>query len=110
MNEETMTRAMFGENAVKVPIRIIVQDPGAGVVLFAGAMRSKALTFGSELSHQYILGDAIIRPHVVLESDHPQGMGISGIMTSSMYADPFEWVRHGNVILDPLDIIKNHKY
>ncbi len=110
MNEDVMTRAMFGENAVKVPIRIIVQDQGEGIVLFVGAMRSEKLRFGSNMPHQFVLGDGIIRPHAVLESEHCKGMGISGLITSSSFTDPFEWVQNGNVILDPLNIIKDQKY
>jgi hypothetical protein len=102
MNSDPYVRAMFGQNAVQIPFNCIVQaDPDtksvAAIVVVRGpeAMR---LTFGSKRTHQLILGDAVIRPHAVIESNHCRGYGLTGLATSGFRMD--EWAEKGKIILD----------
>lgn len=110
LNTDCYSKMMFGENAIRIPIRMIVQNHGKGVVSFIGAVKNEELRFGSKTSHQFILGDAVIRPHLVMATKHLEGTGLAGIVTSSSFYDIGEWVNQGTVILDPLNIVKEKKY
>jgi len=107
---ETQIKMLFGCNAIRLPIRLVVQEHGEGIVSFVGAIRDQSLRFGSTMAHQFVLGDAVIRPHLVMESEHCKGMGIASIMTSSSFSEIGEWVDKGKVILDPMEIIAKKKY
>jgi hypothetical protein len=101
MNADLYTRMLFGENAVHVPMNLVVQQQSDGIVLVVGTMKgATALAFGGTQTHQLLLGDAIVRPRLVLESNHLRGMGLSGIVTGGM-ADWDEWRQHGRVLLGP---------
>lgn len=96
-------RAMFGSHAIQVPFNCIVQPAGDNTILAVIAIRgpeAARLAFGSTLPHQLIMGDAVIRPHVVVESSHLVGMGIDGIARSG-FTELDSWVRNGRVICDP---------
>lgn len=84
MTDLDYTRVMYGERARHVPAWLYVQDVGAGVVSFAGASRvdSKAhpLRYGSERTHQFIVGELIVRPHQVIATDALRGTGLEGLV------------------------------
>jgi len=89
----------YGQNLVHVPMWMIAQDQGDTTV-FVGATRNDDIRYKSKMTHQLILGEMFIRPHVVSESEHLKGSGISAIARSG--ADMESWVNHGNIILDPM--------
>jgi len=93
---EAFIRMMFGCYAIHVPLNIIVQDMGDKVSLCIAQVPGKRIRFGSDKIHQLILGDAIIRPHAVLESDLFKGMGAAAIATMDWRA----WYNE-KVILNP---------
>ncbi len=102
MNADPYTRALFGRNAVQIPFNCILQpnhddQTVLAVVLIRGpeAMR---LTYGSKSPHVLIMGDAVIRPRMVVESSHLVGDGISSIARDG-FANLDSWVRNGKVIL-----------
>ena len=67
------TRAMFGENAVQVPLHGIVQDMGGGIVLCVFASKlppNNPLRYGAKESHTFFVGDAVFRPRYVAASNH----------------------------------------
>lgn len=82
-SNEGYVRAMFGENAVHVPAWFYVQHQAEGVVSFVGASRSEALRFGSDRTHQFVVGELIVRPHRVVATDALRGQGLSGLMTGA---------------------------
>ena len=84
---DAFTRAMFGVNAIHVPFNGIVQEMG-GVYVVLAQVNSQAVTFGGKATHQLIMGDAIIRPHLVVESNKFRGHGAAGLLTMS----PAAWV------------------
>lgn len=95
-------RAMFGPNAVHVPINLIVQDGGEGGIV-TGVFQSchgLALKYGSRKTHQLIFGDMIIRPHLVCHTDALQGVGISGLARSG-FIDVEKWME-GGVLINPM--------
>ncbi len=103
---DPMTRAMFGQHAIHIPINIIVQrtdDEKEGRIIGVFQTSSgEPLLFGSKKTHQLIMGDCVIRPHLVAESDAFIGHGISGIMRSG-WTDIEGWIGNkGGVILNPL--------
>lgn len=98
MYGKKLTKIMFGENAVHVPMWMKVQDQGNGTVVFVGASRTQDLRYGSERTHQLILGEVIVRPHLVMGSDDFRGHGLKNLATEM---DVETWLK-GDLILDPI--------
>ncbi len=96
------TKAIMGENAVHIPFNFVRQvvDEKRGLIL--GQETGIKLAFGSRFSHVLVQGDMIFRPHLVIEDDSEtlQGMGASGIITSSAFYDSGEWLQSGRVLID----------
>jgi hypothetical protein len=85
-DDETAIRIMHGENARHIPMWMYVQDAGHGIVSFVGASRTgqdvHPARYGSQRTHQFILGELVIRPHLVIATDTLQGMGLAGLATN----------------------------
>lgn len=62
-----------------------VQDLDKDSVSFVGASRSKGLTYGSPRTHQFLLGELVFRPHLVLATDKLKGHGLAALATSRHY-------------------------
>ncbi|MFG3710964.1 hypothetical protein [Micromonospora sp. NPDC047730] len=82
-----MTKVMFGENARHVGAWMYVQNQGPSVVSFVGGSMAPAaarhpLRFGSERTHQFVLGELIVRPHLVIATDALRGSGLASLATS----------------------------
>ena len=77
-------RVLFGEHAVHVPAWLYVQNQGDGVVTFVGASRSPTpahpLRYGSDRTHQFILGEIVVRPHQVVATDALRGSGLAHLV------------------------------
>ncbi len=56
------------------------------------------------MTHQHIVGELIVRPHMVLESIHCRGHGLTGLAKE---CEMQEWVK--NVILDPKGMVPQLK-
>lgn len=100
-------KLMMGERAIQVPLRMIIQAPETGKS--AGIFQSSTplLNFGTDgadPTHLLVLGDAIIRPHLVLGSNRFRGRGISGLYTGYDTWDEKAWLADDSVsvILPPL--------
>ena len=85
-SDDAATKIMFGENARHVPMWMYVQNQGGGVVSFVGASRGAPadhpLRYGSQREHQFVLGELVLRPHLVIATDTLRGMGLGGLATS----------------------------
>jgi len=110
LGSDVATRMMVGENGIHIPLRMIVQKADEGVVSFVGAIRDTKIKYGSKMIHQFVWGDCFFRPHVVLETNHLEGVGLAGLVTSSAFCDIDVWTQNGNVLLDPLDIVRKRKW
>ena len=93
---------LFGRHAVRIPLNIVVQYQGdvdgRALVLVVGQSTFEGvhpLCFGSNKTHQLILGDAVIRPHIVFDSNAFQGRGLNGLIQMS----PDEWLDNPHGIL-----------
>jgi hypothetical protein len=82
-SDENSIRFLFGEHARHVPMWMYVQNQGQGMVSFVGASKSDELRYGSEREHQFILGELVVRPHLVIATDTLRGMGLSGLATGN---------------------------
>ena len=92
---------MFGEHARHVAFNVVLQDQGDSKAAIVGTTNfAKLMGYGFKKNHCMLLCDAIIRPHLVIESDHLIGVGLAGIITSSSMSSPDEWVRHGNILVN----------
>lgn len=93
-------KVMFGEHAVHVPAWLYVQNQGDGVVTFVGSSRVDGphpLRFGSERTHQLILGEIVVRPHWAIGTDALRGHGLGALATSGH--DLAAYLADGEVIL-----------
>jgi hypothetical protein len=97
INTDPYIKMLFGIHAARVPIQMSVQDMGANLVAAVLVSPSKDLAFGSKCCHQLVLGDAVIRPHLVLETDELKGQGLSGLATMH----PEDWVAVSRVLINP---------
>lgn len=99
-------RGIFGPNAVRIPCTIAVQDQGIQamgdlnyrVVSIVGHSVLPVPTehparFGSSCTHQLMVGEIILRPHHVWESNKLQGRGLSGLAKSALIPEPENWER-----------------
>jgi hypothetical protein len=103
-------RLMFGENARQVPAWFYVQDNGAGGITFVGASNVTGthrpapldhphpLRYGSERTHQLVVGEIIVRPHLVIATDALRGMGLSALATHDH--DIAGMLRDGEPVID----------
>ena len=104
METDAYTKIMFGEHAFRVPMNFIIQgdtnNPNELAGVFQGRHPAmKQMLFGSKKCHQLILGDIVIRPHLVVESDAFIGMGINGIYKDG-FRDLDKWITQGSTLLN----------
>jgi len=93
-----MARVMYGENARHVPAYLYIQDQGPGIVSFVGSSmtpgRDHPLRYGAPhyvrdhrddgyRPHHLIVGEIIVRPHVVIATSAMSGYGISQFLTAA---------------------------
>lgn len=103
---DELTTAMFGQNARRVPAWMYVQDQGDGFVSFVGGSKtddprtSHPARYGSARTHQFVVGELIIRPHLVVATDALRGEGLSGLATSGHQLT--HMLTNGEVLLDPI--------
>ena len=100
--EDTYVRAMFGHYAIQTPLNIIFQDTQEDALV--GIIKArvspsviKRLFQGSRLTHHLFMGDGVLRPKMIVGSNHLRGVGMAGIMTCGDRIE--DWVRQGKVIL-----------
>lgn len=94
------TAALFGQHAVHVPAWLYVQNQGEGIVSFVGASRvadlAHPLRYGSARSHQLIIGEIVVRPHLVMGTDDLRGQTLSGLALGDHHD---EVIRHGEPLV-----------
>jgi hypothetical protein len=80
--------ALFGEHARRGPAWLYVQDHGPGLVSFVGASRTPArppqrhpLRYGSDRPHQFVVGEVIVRPRLVVATSTLTGDGLASLAT-----------------------------
>lgn len=96
-------RIMFGQNARHVPAWLYVQHQGDGMVSFVGASNvgdPHPLRYGSDRTHQFIVGEVIVRPHLVVATDTLRGLGLPGLATHDH--DIAAMLRDGERLIGPL--------
>ncbi len=100
---DAQIRYLLGDRAHRVPAWMYVQNAGDGVVSFAGASRVPTLLhpmrYGSERSHQLIVGELVIRPHVIVATDALRGEGLGGLISKGGHDLP-RMLSDGEVLLD----------
>lgn len=98
-----MTRVLFGVNARQVPAWLYVQDQADGMVSFVGASKVEPgqphpLRYGPERTHQFVVGELIVRPQLVVATDALRGMGLSGLIQQG-YPDFDAMLRRGETVI-----------
>lgn len=97
-------RAMFGHHAVHAAFNYVVQPAAQkenAAIVVGNTTFAKEMSFGGcdHGTHTLVLCDVIIRPRLVIASNHCRGMGATGILTTAM-ADADTWLSEGKVIID----------
>lgn len=100
-------KVLFGQHAVHVPMWMWVQDAGTdngdAFVTFVGASKVRGLAhplrFGSQRTHQLVVGELLIRPHKAVATDEYRGHGISGLALLGSTVLP-DLMTDGDVLLD----------
>lgn len=95
-----MARVMYGQNARHVPAWMYVQRHSAEVVGLVGASRTPPgtahpLLYGSDRQHALIVGEVIVRPHVVITTNALTGLGAGGLYLGDHHFD--EMLRDGEL-------------
>lgn len=94
-----MAKVMFGEGARRVGrMHMWVQgaDRETGVS-FVGASRvGLPLRFGSDRTHQLVIGELIVIPRAVIATDVMQGHGLTGLLTDIPTGS--ELLRDGEIV------------
>jgi hypothetical protein len=85
--EDEVFRVLLGDRTRRGTGWLYVQDQGKGVVSFVGSAkvpegRPHPFRYGSGRSHQFVLGEVILRPALVVATDTLEGMGLAGLATS----------------------------
>lgn len=110
---EEMSRIFYGANAVHVPAWLYVQNQGTeggtDVVSFVGASRMPGvdphpLRYGSQRTHQFVLGEIIVRPHIVVATDTLRGYGLGGLATSGN--DIRRMLADGEIVVKSASVIR----
>lgn len=100
---DAQLKYLLGQHANRVPAWMYVQSAGDGLVSFAGASRvsdlAHPLRYGSDRSHQLIVGEAVIRPHFVIATDALRGEGLGGLVSKGGHDFP-RMLSDGEVLLD----------
>lgn len=106
--QDLYVRTAIGEH-VHIPLNLIFQDVGepgkcAGIFQFQtepAIIRQLLEKANLSRNHVLLIGDAFVRPKIVVQSRHLMGCGIAGIYTSSSFASPDEWLEHGKILKSP---------
>lgn len=86
------SKVLFGQHAVHVPAWLWVQhqgtEDGATFVSFVGASKVQGLNplrFGSDRTHQLLVGEIVVRPHRVAHTDAYRGHGLAGLFSEGPF-------------------------
>lgn len=100
MESQVYIQALFGKQAIHVPINLIVQyqgemkgQPFCSVVGFVSADIRAEETKARGFQHELILADAVIRPQGRYTDGEHCGVGLSGLATGgSLYPQSWRYV------------------
>jgi hypothetical protein len=100
-----IAKLMMGNRAFQIPLNIIAQrmsaDPKDGTVV--GVFQTSnglPLVHNSDLTHVLMLGDVIVRPHVMVGCNAFQGRGMNSLLMSG-FADMDTWITDGTILVPP---------
>jgi hypothetical protein len=83
-SDADMGRLMYGQNARHVPAWMYVQRHADSTVGLVGASRvpegtPHPLLYGSGRAHTFVVGEIIVRPHIVIATDALAGYGAGSL-------------------------------
>ncbi len=100
--DDGYTRMMFGRHAVSVGVNFIMQETEGGMILIGQSkcQNNPMLRFGAkkERTHVLVLGDMVLRPHLVMASDSFRGDGVTSLVKNG-FVSPDRWL-DGDLVLD----------
>lgn len=101
--EDYYTKALMGNQATKAGFNYVVQQTGKAnqATIIGNTAFASEMSFGASPNapHVLVLCDVIIRPHLVIQSEHLLGTGIAGIAKDGI-ANADSWLKHGKIIIN----------
>lgn len=87
------SKVLFGQHAVHVAAWMWVQEQGTegddSFVSFVGASKVRGgvhpLRYGSDRSHQLLLGEIVVRPHRLAHTNAYRGHGLAGLFSEGPF-------------------------
>lgn len=102
---DTMVTALLGQNTRRSGAWLYVQDAGDGTVSFVGGARTPEgphpFRYGSCRTHQFVAGEMLLRPQLVIATDALTGTGLSGLAANGH--DFNEMLSDGEVVFGQRD-------
>ncbi|MYR62429.1 hypothetical protein GTY54_41590 [Streptomyces sp. SID625] len=104
LTEAALAHIAFDANVRHVPAWLYVPDQGDGTVSFVGSSRvpgggDHPLRYDSDRTHQFLVGELLVRPHYALDTNVPRGQGLGGLATA--HPDLNRFLSDGEILLDP---------
>lgn len=84
--EDEAIAMLLGDRARRGTGWAYIQDQGNGVVGIVGSVRvpegqQHPFAYDSPRTHKFLVGEIIVRPHLVVATDALRGKGVSGLYT-----------------------------
>lgn len=103
-NDGALALIALDANVRQVPGWLYVQDQGDGTVSFVGSSRvpgggAHPLRYGSDRTHQFLVGELLVRPDYALDTNVLRGRGLGGLVTQDH--DLSRFLQDGEILLDP---------
>jgi hypothetical protein len=102
--DDPYIRLLLGAQTIHAAFNYVVQG-GKGqdrAAIIGSTSFAKQMSFGGieKGVHTLVCCDVLIRPHLVIASDHLTGTGAAGILTSSDgLASAEAWMKHGTILI-----------
>ncbi|WP_446046025.1 hypothetical protein [Streptomyces olivaceus] len=104
LTDAALAHIALDANVRHVPAWLYVQDQGDGTVSFVGSSRvpgggAHPLRYGSDRTHQFLVGELLVRPHYALDTNVLRGQGLGGLVTQ--HPDLGRFLQDGEILLNP---------
>lgn len=104
LTDAALAHIALDPNVRHFPAWLYVQNQGDGHVTFVGSSRVRdggphPLRYGSERTHQLIVGELLARPHYALDTNVLRGQGLGGLATQ--HPDLGRFLEDGEILLNP---------
>jgi hypothetical protein len=104
-----MHKMLYGHAAVRVPAWMVVLNHREKGVAIAGASTSSDMLFGGQLTHTFVVGELIVRPHLAVATNKYRGDALDSILQHGETMQSLIEYPGNQVVADPLNIVAKYK-